>query len=98
MENTNWENLNNMGNINDTWRSFTANISNLVEEHIPESRVNPNSINNKSYIDKPTIQAIKQKHKRWIKYTHCKTQENFNLYKDARNKATEQVSQNTTLR
>ena len=38
------------------------------------------------YVNNSCIEAIKRKNTKWKKYQYCKTEENYVLYKNARNK------------
>ena len=40
------------------------------------------------YLSKKARESVRLKHKRWQKYIYCKTEQNLNLYKRARNNAT----------
>ena len=60
----------------------------LLEKYIPESKPRQNRGKNGPPITQSCITAIKTKHKKWLKYKYCKSHENFNNYKSARNRVT----------
>ena len=69
-----------------TW--FTELYIDLLEKYIPESKPRHNRGKNGPPITQSCLTAIKTKHKKWLKYKYCKSHENFNSYKSARNRVT----------
>ena len=72
LEQINWDTMEEMDNIDEVWSYLTVHLSNIIERHIPESKVNPYNTSKKTYIDKTALAAIKKKHQLWKKYVHCK--------------------------
>ena len=71
----------------EAWKILTEKIIKLVEEQIPVSKGSGGSLKKNPYVNHQSITAIKKKHTNWLKYQHCKTNENYTQYKIARNAA-----------
>ncbi|XP_069119069.1 uncharacterized protein [Argopecten irradians] len=72
---------------NEHWTHLMNILSTSIEKHVPLYKRRSNDIR-KPYINKDAISAVKKKHQEWTKYLHCKTDNNYQSYKIARNKAT----------
>ena len=73
------------------WSSFTVQLNNIIDKHIPESRAVKGDQFRKPFINKDSRIAIRKKHQLWIKYLHCKSTVNLENFKVARNKCTATV-------
>lgn len=69
-----------------SWEILTEKISNLLETYIPVSKVSSGTGKKTPYITQSCYTAIRSKHTKWEKYLHCKTSQNYEIYKQARNK------------
>ena len=74
--------------LSGSWTWFTKLYIDLLEKYIPESKPRQNRGKNGPPITQSCLTAIKTKHKKWLKYKYCKSHENFNNYKSARNRVT----------
>ena len=72
--------------LSGSWTWFTELYIDLLEKYIPESKPCQNRGKNGPPITQSCLTAIKQKHKKWLKYKYSKSHENFNNYKSARNR------------
>jgi len=84
-----WDVIVDMG-IQNAWDTFTEKLHKLMEKHIPRS-AGITGIKRNPYVDKRARDAIKSKRTNWIKYTNCKTPNNFETYKTARNNVTYEI-------
>ena len=55
------------------------------------SKVGNASSKGSRYLSTSCIEAIKVKHRKWKKYKYCKTDQNFEIYKVARNRVTTEL-------
>ena len=69
-----------------SWEILTEQLSNLIETYIPVSKVSSGTGTKTPYITQNCHDAIRKKHSKWEKFLHCKTNQNYEIYKDARNK------------
>ncbi|XP_033755818.1 uncharacterized protein LOC117338570 [Pecten maximus] len=83
-----WDELEQITDVNDTWCSLIDLLTTIIEQHIPLHKTNTNK---KSNLNQQARQSIKNKHQTWQKYLHCNTPENWNQYKEARNLATKNI-------
>ena len=88
LEQINWEGEMDGLDLSGSWTWFTELYIDLLEKFIPESKPRQNRGRNSPLITQPCFRAIKSKHKKWLKYKYCKTQNFFNSYKTARNPVT----------
>ena len=65
---------------------LTEKISNLLETYIPVSKVSSGIGKKTPYITQSCHDAIRTKYTKWEKYLHCKTSQNYEIYKHVRNK------------
>ena len=73
-------------NLLDLWKHFVKFIVDLIDKFIPVSKVSSDKLKPKPYLTQQCRDAIKIKHRKWKKYTYCKSEENFSSYKVERNK------------
>ncbi|MES9881006.1 MAG: reverse transcriptase domain-containing protein, partial [Sedimenticola sp.] len=88
ISNIQWEHELNNKNIAESWESFAETLSNSIENHIPVSRTYHDTCKNNPYIDSQSLESIRKKHQKWMKYKYCKSEQNYNNYKEARNNVT----------
>ena len=69
-----------------SWEILTEKLSNLIETYIPVSKVSSGTGKKTPHITQNCHNAIRKKHSKWEKYLHCKTNQNYEIYKDARNR------------
>ena len=69
-----------------SWEILTEKLSNLIETYMPVSKVSSGTGKKTPYITQNCHNVIRKKHSIWEKYLHCKTNQNYEIYKDARNK------------
>ena len=67
--------------LSGSWIWFTELYIDLLEKFIPESKPRQNRDTNGPPITQSCLTAIKTKHKNWLKYKYCKSQENFTTTK-----------------
>ncbi|MEW8547739.1 MAG: hypothetical protein AB2693_29880, partial [Candidatus Thiodiazotropha sp.] len=72
--------------LSESWKVLADKIIQLVESNIPECRGTHETAKRSPYVTKNCLTAIKQKHSKWTKYQHCKSDNNYDQYKQARNK------------
>ncbi|XP_069142291.1 uncharacterized protein [Argopecten irradians] len=83
--------LDSIQDVDVAWNSLTVHFNYIIEKFIPVSKGrNTNKPQNRE-LSHEAKSAIRAKNRRWIKYLHCKTEDNFILYKSARNIATKQI-------
>ena len=80
-----WDGVFNGLDLSDSWDILTDKITGLIEKYIPESRVSSRQCKKNPIVNNDCIEAIKRKHTKWKKYQYCKTEQNYELYKNARN-------------
>ena len=78
-------------NLLQSWSRFAEKIIDLIENYIPASKPGQSSNKYNPFITRSCLEAVKHKRKRWLKYIYCKTDQNFNLYKAARNDVTAKI-------
>ena len=81
----NWLQEFNGCDLSASWEKLTEKLSNLIESHIPVSKVSSGSAKKSPYITQRCHEAIRKKHTKWEKYLHCKTNQNYEIYKESRN-------------
>ena len=69
----------------ESWKVFANKIIKLVESDIPECKGPRDPTKKKPYVNNCCLTAIKQKHSKWTKYLHCKSDGNYYQYKINRN-------------
>ena len=55
------------------------------------SKVRSDGGKNNPYITRNCLNAIKVKHRKWQKFKHCSTEQNYEIYKIARNTVTAEL-------
>jgi len=81
-----WEDVFMNLDVEEAWQTLEDVLSTNIERYVPES--NQNSTRRKKWVNRESESVVKEKHKAHQKYMNNKTQENWNAYKTARNKAT----------
>ena len=74
-----------------SWSRLTEIYIKLVEGYIPERRSRQKCENYIPYLTQSCFDAIRSKHQKWLKFKHCRTEENFNVYKLARTHVTAEI-------
>ena len=69
----------------ESWDTLADKIIKLVEQNVPVCKVSKDTDKKCPYANHQCLQAIKQKHLKWTKYQHCKTDTNYDKYKKASN-------------
>lgn len=69
-----------------SWEKLTETLSNLIETYIPVSKVSSGTARKTPYITQNCQDAIPKKHSKWEKYLHCKSNQNYENYKESRNR------------
>ena len=69
-----------------SWEFLTEKLSNLIETYIPVSKVSLGTTKKTPYITQNCQDAIRRKHSKWEKYLHCKSNQNYENYKESRNR------------
>lgn len=87
-----WERALSARNIEEDWNRFADQLSIACKDNIPVGKSRPKTYNTPWMTDE-TLQAIKQKRKKWNKYKHCRSQHNKDHYEKARNEASYKVHQ-----
>ena len=77
----NWLQEFNGCDLSASWEKLTEKLSNLIESHIPVSKVSSGSAKKSPKCH----EAIRKKHTKWEKYLHSKTNQNYEIYKESRN-------------
>ncbi|OWF36666.1 hypothetical protein KP79_PYT26006 [Mizuhopecten yessoensis] len=83
----NWDQLDNLDNLDDTWNAFVVTLQDNIQKHIPVNKAS-NVKSKRRPLDPLTLQAVRKKHQTWTKYLHCKTPEKKIKFREARNNAT----------
>ena len=69
------------------WENFVCEIDKAIENNVPS--VTPsNKAKKKPWLNRDALTSVKNKKKAWKKYRLCRNPHNFQLYAEARNKAT----------
>ena len=71
-------------NLTELWETLADKIIQLVEVNIPVCGATLGAVKKCPYANHQCLQAIKQKHSKWSKYQHCKSDRNYEEYKTAR--------------
>lgn len=74
--------------LSDSWEVFEALLVQLIEKFVPESKASQGGRKRNRVINKRSLDAIKEKRKKWKKYKYCKNADNWDRYKASRNKVT----------
>ncbi|PJE77977.1 hypothetical protein CI610_03092 [invertebrate metagenome] len=74
--------------MHQAWECLVEIISKLIDKHIPVHKVNAK---HRSNLDQQTRQSMITKSRKWQKYLHCSTQDNWDAYKEARNQTTKNI-------
>ena len=69
----------------EAWETLTEKLIQLIEENVPVRKVSNDAGMKNPYVSCQCMVAIKQKHTKWQKYLHNKTEHNYTQYKVARN-------------
>ena len=72
--------------MSESWKILADKITNLVEFNVLVCKAKSDTVKKCPYANQQCLVAIKQKHSKWTKYQHCKSDINYNQYKIARNK------------
>ena len=88
LEQTNWEGEMEGLDLSSSWLWFTEQYIDLLEKFIPESKPRQKREKAGPVVTQSCLDAIKNKHRKWLKYKYCKSPVNFNQYKIARNAVT----------
>ena len=86
-----WDDEFNGLDLSRSWSRLTEIYIKLVEDYIPVSGSRLNREDYIPYLTQSCFDAIRSKHQKWLKFKHCQTEENFNIYKTARNRVTAEV-------
>ena len=74
-----------------SWSRLTEILTKLVENYIPVSGSRQRREDYIPYLTQSCFEAIRAKHQKWLKFKHCPTDENFNVYKVAKNHVTAEI-------
>ena len=72
--------------LSESWENLVDKLINLIESNVPVCRANRDTVKKCPYVNHECLVAIKNKHSKWTKFQHCKSDNNYNQYKIARNK------------
>jgi len=72
--------------VDEAWDRFEAHISRLTDLYIPDSKMS--NKRKKKWINGETLSVVREKHKAHNRYRHNPTEENWNTFKECRNKVT----------
>ena len=75
--------------LSESWKCLTEKINNSVRSYVPVSKAN--TLKKKPPMTSQCALAIKNKHRRWMKYKYCKSVINLQQYKAARNKVSSEL-------
>ena len=78
-------------NLPQSWLQFAEVNINLIQNHIPVSKPIRDGSKYSSFIKRPCLETINERHKRWLKYKYCKSDTNYAKYKVARNTVTNKI-------
>ena len=70
----------------DSWDCFADKINNSIRKYVPVSKTNSDTSKARPPMTRQCTTAIKNKHHKWMRYKYNRTDSNFKLYKEARNK------------
>lgn len=85
LQNKDWENELHGLDLSQSWSCFAEFIIKLIEKYIPVSKARGKGDKKNLYVNRSSLNAIRNKQRKWTKYKHCMTQENYDVYKSARN-------------
>ena len=72
--------------LSESWENLVDKLINLIESNVPVCKANRDTVKKCPYVNHECLVAIKNKHSKWTKFQHCKSDNNYNQYKIARNK------------
>lgn len=77
--------------LSESWNYLAEKIVQLIEKYVPVNKVRSDSGRNNPCVNGASLHVIKDKHKKWLKYQHCMTDENYDIYKKARTKVKSEI-------
>ena len=80
----NWLQEFNGRDLSTSWENLTEKLSILTEPHTPVSKVSSGSFKKSPFMTQSCHEAIRKRHTKWEKYLHCKTNQNYEIYKESR--------------
>ena len=72
--------------LEESWDCFADKINNSIRKYMPVSKTNSDTSKARPPMTRQCATAIKNKHCKWVRYKYNRTDSNFKLYKEARNK------------
>ncbi|MEW8545255.1 MAG: reverse transcriptase family protein [Candidatus Thiodiazotropha sp.] len=77
--------------VSESWTYFAETLIQLIMNYIPVSKVRSDKGSHNPIVTPQCLEVIREKHKKWKKYLNCKSDENFQQYKNARNKVVSEL-------
>ena len=78
-------------NLTQSWSYLAEIIIQLIEKFIPVSKARDEGSKNNPYVNRSCLDAIRNKHRKWLKYKYCMSQDNYDKYKNSRNTVTSEL-------
>ena len=72
--------------LKESWDCFADKINNSIRKYVPMSKTNSDTSKAKPPMTRQCATAIKNKHRKLMRYKYNRTDSNFKLYREARNK------------
>ena len=91
LHDTEWDSVFRGIDLCDSWDILAEKINEYIGSYVPVSRSSNEAYKNKTPKSRLCIDAINNKHRKWLKYKYCRTNERFEEYKVARNRAANAV-------
>ena len=67
-------------NLTQSWSYLAEIIIQLIEKFIPVSKARDEGSKNNPYVNRSCLDAIRNKHRKWLKYKYCMSQDNYDKY------------------
>ena len=87
LSDVNWNEESGVLTLNESWECLAEKIVKYIGIYVPVSKAINDSSRNKTPKTRESVRAIKDKHRKWLKYKYCKITSNFQECKNARNRA-----------
>jgi hypothetical protein len=82
-----WENMFGEDSVEENWNSFLKYMTDLQDRFVPKVKPAKHRKSKQPWVSQETREMLKMKKKAYRKFRKSKTEENWRLFKEARNKA-----------
>lgn len=80
LQNKDWENELLGLDLSQSWSCFAEFIIKLIEKYIPVSKARGKGDKKNPYVNRSSLNAIRNKQRKWTKYKHCMTHRKITMY------------------